>query len=67
VSEGLAELLQRHRRELHVRCYRRLASFDEAEDAVRETFLSRSRRSAPPPSARWAFRRRTEPSPAPAA
>jgi RNA polymerase sigma-70 factor (TIGR02960 family) len=38
-ESGFEALTQRHRRELHVHCYRMLASFEEAEDAVQETFL----------------------------
>ena len=36
---AFTEQLQRHRRELHVHCYRMLGSFDDCEDLVQETML----------------------------
>ena len=36
---AFTELAERHRRELHVHCYRMLGNFDEAEDLVQETLL----------------------------
>lgn len=36
---SFGRLLERHRRELSVHCYRMLGSFSEAEDMVQETFL----------------------------
>ncbi|HEX2895938.1 MAG TPA: RNA polymerase subunit sigma-70 [Marmoricola sp.] len=38
-SEDFGAEAERYRRELHVHCYRMLASYDEAEDAVGDTYL----------------------------
>ncbi len=38
-ESAFAVLVERHRRELHVHCYRMVGSFEEAEDLVQETFL----------------------------
>ncbi len=38
-ESAFAVLVDRHRRELHVHCYRMVGSFEEAEDLVQETFL----------------------------
>jgi RNA polymerase sigma-70 factor (TIGR02960 family) len=53
-------LAERHRRELHVHCYRMLGSFEEAEDAVQETLLrawrGRSQMAGGPGLRAWLYR-----------
>ncbi|MGH8963225.1 MAG: RNA polymerase subunit sigma-70 [Jatrophihabitantaceae bacterium] len=61
LDEGTFEqLAHRHRRELHVHCYRMLASFDEAEDAVQETLLrawrARSSFNGGPHARAWLYK-----------
>jgi RNA polymerase sigma-70 factor (ECF subfamily) len=38
-EDAFGEIFRRHRRELHVHCYRMLGSFTDAEDVVQDTFL----------------------------
>src|SRR6476661_498019 len=67
MATDLEAAFEAHRRELHVHCYRMLASYDDAEDAVQESFLrpTRSRASFDGDNARaWLYRIATNVGPA---
>ncbi len=50
--EAFAHLVERHQHELRLHCYRMLASLDDAEDLLQETFLPLGTNAAPSQGAR---------------
>jgi RNA polymerase sigma-70 factor (ECF subfamily) len=57
-EQRFTALVERHRRELQVHCYRMLGSFDESQDAVQDTFLRawRSRATARGEFRAWLYK-----------